>query len=381
MPYRRGSLLTQAGGGGGKGRASWSGLLALVGACVLAVVVAFAGAARGAASRSHAGPSGLVAFLLPDNVTPRWENNDRPAFVAAMKRYAPRVRVEVLNALNDPAKQQAQAEAALAEGAKVLVVIPIDSKGAAVIANEAARQNVPVIAYDRLIDNAKIAYYVADDGLRIGKLQGEYIAAHTKLGSRVAVINGSPDDNNAHRHYAGYMSVLQPLFKSGARKEVANVWTPGWDPSKAQQEMEQILTQTNNGVDAVLSANDGMAGGIIAALQAQGLAGKVPVTGLDGTLAGLQLILRGKQSMTVWRSFHKFGNTTARLTVSLLEHKKPPASLFRHSQTVFNGEVKVRWAPIEPIVITAANMGLEIKDGTVTRAQLCAGMPKVGPCK
>lgn len=357
-------------------RGGLSALLATA-IAVLAVAATASGAPKSHA-RAKAGP--LVVFLLPENVTARWESQDRPFFIAAMKKYYPGATVEVENALNDASKQQSQAEAALAKGAKVLVVTAIDQKGAAVIVNDAKKQNVPVIAYDRLIKDAPVGYYVSVDGIKIGQLQGSWLAAHTKSGARIAVINGSPIDDNAHLFAQGYMSKLNPLFKSGKRKQVANVWTPLWDPSKAQAEMEQILTKSNNGVDGVLSANDGMAGGIIAALSSQSLAGKVPVTGLDGTLNGLQLILQGKQSMTVWRSLREQAGKAAQISAALLKGQKPPASLFGGASKN-NGQVKVPWAKVTPHVITLANMNLEIQDGAVTKAQLCKGMPKVGPCK
>ena len=354
-------------------------LAALLGAAVAVLAIAaVASGAPKAHARASSGP--LVTFLLPENVTARWESQDKPFFIAAMKKLYPSAKVQVQNALNDASKQQSQAEAALAGGAKVLVVTAIDQKGAAVIVNDAKRQGVPVIAYDRLIKNAPLSYYVSVDGVKIGQLQGSWLKAHTKTGARIAVINGSPIDDNAHLFAQGYLGVLNPLFKSGARKQVANVWTPLWDPSKAQSEMEQILTKSNNGVDAVLSANDGMAGGIIAALQAQGLAGKVPVTGLDGTLASLQLILQGKQSMSVWRSLNEQATKAAQITAALLKGQKPSASLFGGASKN-NGSVKVPWAKVTPRVITVSNMNLEIKDGAVTKSQLCKGMPKNGPCK
>ncbi len=350
---------------------------AAVGAILLGLAAATSPVASNAA-RADSGP--LVVFLLPENVTARWESQDKPFFIAAMAKDFPSAQVKVENALNDPSKQQAQAEAALASGAKVLVVTAIDQKGAAVIVNDAKKQGVPVIAYDRLIRDAPVAYYVSVDGLKIGELQGSWLADHTKAGTRIAIIDGSPVDDNAHLFEKGYMSVLQPLFDKGERKEVAEVWTPLWDPSKAQAEMEQILTKSNNGVDAVLSANDGMAGGIIAALQAQQLAGKVPVTGLDGTLNSLQLILQGKQSMTVWRSLKEQSGKAAAITAALLKGEKPAADLF-NGATMNNDYGNVPWAKVSPLVITLNNMNLEIEDGAVTKDALCKGTPTVGPCK
>jgi D-xylose transport system substrate-binding protein len=350
---------------------------AALGAILLGLSAAICPFVSGAA-RADSGP--LVVFLLPENVTARWESQDKPFFIAALAKEFPGAQVKVENALNDASKQQAQAEAALASGAKVLVVTAIDQKGAAVIVNDAQKQGVPVIAYDRLIRNAPIAYYVSVDGLKIGQLQGSWLADNTKEGARIAVIDGSPIDDNAHLFEKGYMSVLQPLFDKGARKHVAEVWTPLWDPSKAQAEMEQILTKSNNGVDAIMSANDGMAGGIIAALQAQQLAGKVPVTGLDGTLNSLQLILQGKQSMTVWRSLKEQAAKAAAITAALLKGEKPAADMF-NGATMNNDHGDVPWAKVSPVVITLDNMHLEVEDGAVTKEALCKGMPTAGPCK
>lgn len=345
------------------------------------VLLALVLSAFGGRSASGQGGGGIVTFLLPENVTARWEEQDKPFFTEAMKKYAPKVTVNVVNALNDLSRQQSQAEAALTNGSTVLVVIPVDQVAAAAIVKDAHKSNVPVIAYDRLIKNAPVDYYVSVDGVDVGKLQGQWLAAHTKNGDRIAVINGSPTDDNAHLFNKGYMSVLAPLFKSGKRTQIADVWTPGWDPSKAQQEMEQILTQHSNNVQGILSANDGMAGGIIAALQAQGLAGKVPITGLDATLAADQRILRGTQSMTVWRSLREEADKAAQIAAALVKGRKPPAGLFPGGKTVYNGLVNVPWAPLRPIVVDKANMDVLIKDGSISKAQLCNGIPRgTGPC-
>ena len=153
------------------------------------------------------------------------------------------------------------------------------------------------------------------------------------------------------------------------------------DPSKAQQEMEQILTQHSNNVQGILSANDGMAGGIIAALQAQGLAGKIPITGLDATLAADQRILRGTQSMTVWRSLREEADKAAQIAAALVRGRKPPESLFPNGKTVNNGMVNVPWAPLRPIVVDRTNMAVLIQDGSIGKGQLCNGIPHgTGPC-
>lgn len=335
----------------------------------------------GGGGSTSGGDSGTVTFLLPENVTARWEEQDKPFFIDAMKQHAPNAKVNVVNAINDQSKQQSQAEAALTGGSKVLVVIPVDQVAAAAIVNSAKKQKVPVIAYDRLIKDSPVDYYVSVDGVEVGKQQGKWLAEHTKQGDNIAVINGSPTDDNAALFKKGYMSVLQPLFDSGARKQLANVDTPGWEPSKAQQEMEQILTKNSNNVQGVLSANDGMAGGIIAALQAQGLAGKVPVTGLDGTVAADQRILKGTQSISVWRSLKQEADISAQIAAALLKGQKPDASLFANGKTVNNGNRDVPWAPLTPQVIDKTNMNLLIADKAVSKSELCNGIaPGTGPC-
>lgn len=333
-----------------------------------------------AKSSGGSGPSGTVTMLLPENVVARWEGQDKPFFTAAMKKYAPNVKVEALNALNDQAKQQAQAESALTKGTKALVVIAVDQKGAAKIVTQAKQQKVPVIAYDRLIQDSPVAAYVSVDGKKIGELQGKWIADNTKDGDRIAMINGSPTDDNAHLFRDGYVSVLDPLFKSGKRTKLSDIYTPGWEPQKAQQEMEQILTKNANKVSGVLSANDGMAASIISALRGQKLAGKVPVTGLDGTEEGLNLILRGEQGMSAYRSLKEQADKAAQVVAALLSGKPVPQAL-TNGAAVDNGNTKVPWAQVTPQVITKDNVDVVIKDGAAKKEAVCKGVASgVGPC-
>lgn len=347
----------------------------------LALVAAGAVSGRNAApsksAKAKAGP--LVAFLLPENVTPRWEGQDKPRFVAALKKLVPGVQVDVLNALNKPETQQSQAEAELTKGAKVLVIAAIDQKAAAVIVNKAKAQGVPTIAYDRLIRNAPLAAYDSFDGVAVGTEQGKWLLAHVKSGARVAVINGSPTDDNAHLFNKGYMALLNSAAKAGKIKIVANVWTPGWNPPDAQREMEQILTKTSNGVDGVLSANDGMAGGIIAALQAQGLAGKVPVTGQDASVEGLQRIILGTQGQSVFKDFRLQAPAAAKIAAAFLKGGTPSAGTFNGK--VFNGKVQVPSILLPVVSIDKTNITSLVSNGFVTKGQLCKGIPAgKGPC-
>jgi D-xylose transport system substrate-binding protein len=357
-------------------------VLALAALSAVAVALVAAGAVSGSTTKpttAKAGP--LVAVLWPENVTARWEQSDNPLFIKSIKKLVPGVTVDSLNALNDPAKQQAQAEAELAKGAKVLVVAAIDGKAFATVVNKAAAQGVKVIAYDRLINSSKLGYYVSFNSVTVGKVEAGWMAKHMKKGARIAIINGSPTDANAHFVNQGIHLVYDPLFKSGAATKVGEQWTPGWDPPTAQREMEQILTKTNNGVDGVVSANDGMAGGIIAALKAQNLEGKVPTTGQDASLQGVQNVIQGYQGVTAFKDFRLQAPAAAKIAAAIVNGKKP---------TNINGTIKAAGKSIPsvylPVVaIDRSNVKQLVTNGWVKSqfgglAKVCKGMPSVSIC-
>ncbi|MER3408596.1 MAG: hypothetical protein C4305_01580 [Thermoleophilia bacterium] len=348
---------------------------------VLALAVAAAGALAATVSgTSEQGP--LVALLWPENVTPRWEGSDRPILTKTLKQLIPDVRVDSLNALNDPAKQQAQAEAELAKGAKVLIVAAIDGKAFSVVVKKAKAQGVPVIAYDRLIKNSPLDYYVSFDSVVVGRVEAGWMARHTKRGARLVIINGSPTDENAHFVNKGIHQVLDPLFRSGAKVKVAEDWVPGWDPPTAQRKMEQILTRLNNRVDGVVSANDGMAGGIIAALKAQRLEGKVPTTGQDASLQGVQNVILGYQGVTAFKDFRLQAPAAARIAAAIIKGTKPT----NINGTIDNGQRKVPSVFLPVVAIDRSNVSLLVKNGWIKSqlgglAKVCKGLPKVSICK
>ena len=356
------------------------GLFVLFVALALLVGLIVASSVSGRTEKKSAAP--LVAFLLPENVTPRWQGSDAPTFTAALKKLVPGVRIDVLNALNDSSKQQSQTEAELTKGAKVLVIAAVDQKAAAVIVNKAKAQGVPVIAYDRLIRNSPLAYYVSFDSVAVGKAEAAWMAAHTAAGARLVIINGSPTDDNAHLVYTGIHSILNPLFKSGARIKVAEQWTPGWEPSKAQAEMEQILTKANNKVDGVVSANDGMSGGIIAALKAQGLQGTVKTTGQDASLEGLQYVVLGYQGVSVFKDFRLQAPAAAKITAAILSDTKPT----NINAKVWNGKVTVPSVMLKVVPVDSSNIQTLVANGWIKSqfgglAKFCKGMPKQSICK
>jgi len=264
----------------------------------------------------------------------------------------------------------------LTKGAKVLVIAAVDQKAAAVIVNEAAKQHVPVIAYDRLIRNSPLDYYVSFDSVSVGKAEASWMVDHTKEGARLVIINGSPTDDNAHLVNQGIHSVLDPLFQSKTRTRVDEEWTPGWDPTKAQSEMEQILTKANNGVNGVVSANDGMAGGIVAALKAQGMAGTVKTTGQDASLEGIQNVLMGTQGVTVFKDFRLQAPAAAEIAADVLKGQKPT----NINATVNNGQVDVQSVMLQVVPIDQDNVKQLVTNGWIQSQfggtdKVVAGLP------
>lgn len=260
-----------------------------------------------------------VALLLPENVNPRWESQDAKFFVEAMKKYAPDATVEVFNANNDTATQQRQAEQALTQGAKVLVVIPIDGESSAIIADSAKEADVPTIAYDRMINSENTTFWVQADLEGMGYDQAQHVIENTKDGDTLVLLKGSPTDPNAAVIANGQMRALKPLFDSGKRKLGYENWTPGWDPAIARRSMDQALTQLNNNVQGVVSSNDGNAGAAIASLEEQKMDGKVPVSGLDCTVQALQLMLLGKQTQSGWRPLADMAAAAAQVSARLIK--------------------------------------------------------------
>ena len=315
----------------------------------------------------------MVALLLPENVNPRWEQQDAAAFVARMKEIAPDVSVEVFNANNDSSVQQRQAEQALTQGARVLVVTPIDGDSSAIIADLAAEEGVPTIAYDRMINSANTKFWVQADMFATGAAQAQHVVDNTADGDTLVMLKGSPTDPNAAVIADGQMSVLQPLFDSGARKLGYENWTPGWDPAIARRSMDQALTQLNNDVQGVVSSNDGNAGAAIEAMEEQGMAGTVPVSGLDCTVQAQQLMLLGKQTQCGWRPLHEMGGAAAEVAVRLMNDQDYSDLA---TATVTNGVgATVNFVPVDSYsAVGAEGVAYVIEnDPSVSRDMVCQG--------
>jgi D-xylose transport system substrate-binding protein len=349
--------------------AATGGLALAAGACGSSNSSSDSGGGSGSSSSSK---GGKIALLLPETKTSRYEAADRPDFEAKVKALCPDCQILYSNADQDASKQQQQAEAAITQGAKVLVLDPVDSASAASIANRAKQSNIPVVSYDRLILNAPVDYYISFDNVKVGKLQGQALdkALGTPSGKSIVMIDGSPTDNNAKLFKQGAHSVLD----SSGVKITKEYDTPDWSPDKAQTEMEQALTAVGkDNVQGVYSANDGMAAGIVAAMKGAGVdPGKVPVTGQDAQVDGIQRILAGEQYMTVYKAIKPEAEAAAQLAVALVQGKQAPTGLVNGKTP--NGSGQVPSVLLQPIAVTKANVkDTVIKDGFVKPSDVCTG--------
>lgn len=238
----------------------------------------------GGCAKNGGGNKIRIGLSLDTLKEERWQH-DRDLFVAHAKELGADVLVQAAN--SDDALQNSQAENLLTEGVNVLVVVPHNGKSAATIVEAAHKAGVPVIAYDRLIRDCDLDLYVTFDPEKVGEEQADYAVKHRPKGNYV-LIGGAPTDNNAVLVRQGQMKILQPSIDKGDIKIVGDQWATDWQPVEALKIMENALTKNNNKVDAVVVSNDGTAGGVVQALNEQGLAGKVLVTGQDADLAGCQ---------------------------------------------------------------------------------------------
>jgi D-xylose transport system substrate-binding protein len=335
--------------------------------CVVLLVLATPGCQPRQAAAPAQKP--IVIGLSLDTVREeRWQR-DRDQFVAHAESLGAKVLVQVAN--NDDARQNAQAENLLTQGVDVLVVAPHNSESAATIVAAAHRAGVPVIAYDRLINQCDLDLYISFDNFRVGEMQAEYALAKRPKGNYV-LIAGAPTDNNAHLYHEGQMKVLKPAIDRGDVHIVGDQWANDWQPVEALKIMENALTRNHNQVDAVVVSNDGLAGGAIQALAEQKLAGQVVVTGQDAELAACQRVVAGSQSMTVYKPIRSLAARGAEVAL-LLARKQPVPDATR---TLNNGRKDVPAILIAPIAVDRANLaGTVIADGFHARADVYRDVP------
>jgi D-xylose transport system substrate-binding protein len=321
----------------------------------LATLLLFTATAQ--ASKEHP----VIGFSIDDLRLERWAH-DRDYFVAAATKLGAKVYVQSADASEE--RQVAQLENLIAREVDVLVIVPFNSKVLSNVVAEAERNGIKVVSYDRLILNANVDAYITFDNERVGELQAQGVLNRAPKGNYF-LLGGSPTDNNAKIIRQGQMKVLQPAIDSGAIKIVGQQWTPDWDASKALRIVEDALTANANNIQGVVASNDGTAGGAIQALAAQGLAGKVPVSGQDADLAAVKRVIDGTQAMTVYKPIKRIATDAAELAVDLVRNEKP-----KYTTTLNNGTKNVDTVLLDPILLTQQNVDVVIHDGFYTHEQI-----------
>src|SRR5216684_2188043 len=340
----------------------------VAGVAALGVAVATAGVA-------HKRASSDVCFLLPDSKSSiRWEQFDRPSMAKALK--AAGVSNTIVNAQGDPQKQRSQADQCLANGAKVLIIAPIDSGSAAAIEKAAKAKGVASIDYDRQVEGGSASVYVSFDGHTVGVLQGQGVVNGLKADGKysqhpvVAELNGGQTDANSFLFKGGYDSVLKPLYANGTFKKGPDQFVPAWNNQTAGTIFDQMLVKTGNKIDAVAVANDGMAGAVIASLQKHGLK-PIPVSGQDATPQGFQNIISGWQTMTVWKDTRVLAKAAAKAAVQLIKGQK-----LTTTGTVPNGSKKEPAFIIAPVALYKSNWTKIYTSGFLKKSDICTGTYK-----
>jgi len=299
----------------------------------------------------------------------RWARWDEPAIQDAI---AAAGGSYVSNDARSSAETQASnVENLISQGADVLIILAQDGTAILPSVESAISQGVPVIAYDRLIE-AEDALYITFDNVEVGRMQAREIFERVPEGSYV-IIKGNAADANADFLRAGYEDVIGDAVGAGDIEIVGETYTDNWDPAIAQSHMEQFLTAANNEVDAVLSENDGMAGGVIAALEAQGLAGQVPVSGQDGDQAALNRVAMGTQTVDVWKDARELGTAAGEAAMQLCEN--PDITAVSGTGTFESpGGNQLTSILLEPIPITQENLNVVLEAEWIDEATLCQGV-------
>jgi len=299
----------------------------------------------------------------------RWKTDE-----AAMKSILEAAGAEYISAdaQSSVSKQLTDVESLISQGADVLIVLAQDADAVGPAVQAAVDEGIPVIGYDRLIENPD-AFYITFDNKEVGRMQARAVFAAQPTGNYV-FIKGSAADPNADFLFSGQMEVLQDAIDSGDIVNVGEAYTDGWIPENAQRNMEQFLTANNNNVDAVVASNDGTAGGVVAALASQGMAGSVPVSGQDGDHAALNRIALGTQTVSVWKDARELGKAAASIALQLAGGT---AMGDIEGSVMFDGGprgVNMHSLFLAPVPITRDNLHVVIDAGWVTKDVVCQGV-------
>jgi D-xylose transport system substrate-binding protein len=331
--------------------------------------------AAGASTPGGTKGSGKVGVILPDTTSSqRWGTDDLKFLKAAFA--AAKVPADIQNAQGDKARFQTIADGMIAGGAKVLVITNLDSISGKAVITKAKAAKIPVIDYDRLTLNGGANYYVSFDNVQVGVLQGRGLqqCLQKKKKAKVPVIadlNGSPSDNNATEFKRGYESVLQPLYDNAEFRKGPDQSVDAWSSEEAGIIFDQMMNQTKNKIDGVLAANDGLGNAAIQVLKKNRMNGKVPVTGQDATVQGLQNILAGDQCMTVYKSIRQEADAAAGLAIKLYKGQKDSSA--RNDVKDPESGLRIPAILLDPVAITKKNVHTVIDEKFASRKAVCAG--------
>lgn len=283
------------------------------------------------------------------------------------------------DAQGSAAKQLTDVESLISQGADVLMIVPFDSEAILPAVEKASDEGIPMIAYDVQIEHPD-SLYITFDNVGVGRLMAQTMLDSGQTEGNFAFIKGDQGDPNATFLFEGIMEVLGENIEAGKIKNVCETFTDGWKPENAQRNMEQCLTSQNNKIDAVVSENDGMAGGVVAALEAQGMDG-IPVTGQDGDLAAINRVARGTQLVSVWKDSRALGKVAAEAALMLADGKSmsdvPDTAPFSGGKR----GVEVTSILLAPTPITKDNVNVVIDAGWISKEKACEGaMDGVGGC-
>jgi D-xylose transport system substrate-binding protein len=342
-------------------------VLLLIGALGVSALVATAAMASTKSSKA----SIQVCVLLPDTKSSvRWVQFDAPDFKKAFAKAG--VKASITNALNDPLKQKAQAQACLAAGAKVVIETALDNGSAASIEKLFTSKGGKAIDYDRQVTGGTASVYVTFDGKKVGEAQAAGVVAAMKAngtykGGTVAQLWGGQTDQNAYWFQSGNLAVFNPLFKAGSIKRGPQQFVPDWDANNAATIFNQMLVKTNNNIQGVLAANDNIAGAVVADLKAKGLK-PLPLSGQDATVQGVQYIISGWQTGTVYKYVPDETAAAADAAIALLNGKKPKTNGTRP-----NGAHPEPTYALPVVWITKHNYKRLFTDHFLSRSQVCVG--------
>ncbi|GAL18909.1 xylose ABC transporter periplasmic xylose-binding protein XylF [Vibrio maritimus] len=288
-----------------------------------------------------------IGMAIDDLRLERWQK-DRDIFVNKAEELGAKVYVQSAN--GNEQTQISQIENMISRGVDVLVIIPYNGEVLSNVIAEAKRDGIEVLAYDRLINNADIDFYLSFDNEKVGEMQAQAMLDSKPKGNYF-LMGGAPTDNNAKLFRQGQMNVLQPKIDAGDIKVVGDQWVDSWLAENALKIMENALTANNNNIDVVVASNDSTAGGAIQALDAQGLAGKVAISGQDADLAAVRRIVDGTQTMTVYKPISTLAARAAEIAVELGSNETPESNA-----TLNNGSKDVPAWLLEPITVNKSNI-------------------------